>query len=159
MPVAPVYRRFAAVARKCRNCLLIGALDRPRSFAALPIALSDWSDIYRRLYSHNRFFLLTSFCLQKEVSAVSSPEGAHTALSRFSCFTSFLVKAERRLRSTPIANAIGGLPRCSAKHENGCGTQWLGRSADGMSAFPTPRRIHMPTHVFSCLLLFVFKKK
>ncbi|MBR6530356.1 MAG: hypothetical protein IKT43_02965, partial [Clostridia bacterium] len=37
-------------------------------------------------------------------------------------------------------------------------TQWLGRSADGMSAFPTPSCIPMPARVFLAYF-FLFAKR
>ena len=52
------------------------------------------------LASCRSFFLAYFFFVRKkEVSAVSSPGGAHTALCRFSCFTSFLAKRSK----TPAA--------------------------------------------------------
>ena len=126
-------------------------------------------------YANSRFFLLTSFCLQKEVSAVSSPEGAHTALSRCSCFPSVLVKAERRPRCTPIAPAIGGVARNGlAGLPTGCQLSRLQGAficpltfflltsfclQKEVSAVSSPRqRAHTALFRFSCFTSFLVKR-
>jgi len=69
-------------------------------------------DICRVDFAFRFFFLSYFFLSQKEVSAVSSPAVVHTALSRFSCFTSFLGKRSE-LKIPPMS--AGGLKNANPR--------------------------------------------